>query len=604
MSHIPPGSLFFVVALLVATVLGPAAVFAQQPLEPEEVAAMFAGGGTEEFVLGEVIVKLKPAAEATADVSAMADGFGDEVERTSGGELVLKIDASLAASMAAGDLRAETLRAVEEMQANPDVEYAQPNYILQIARTVDDTRFPEQWHYRTFGSGAGESDGGIGLTEAWDVTTGDASVVVAVIDTGILPGHPDIVGSPNLLPGFDMISSLSMANDGDGRDDDPTDPGDAVAAGECGIGSEARDNSWHGTHVAGTVGVGRTDNRLGVAGVNHRVGVVPVRVLGKCGGSTTDIADGIRWAAGLPVPGVAANPNPARILNMSLRGVGTCASSPVQQNAIHDAVAAGVTVVVAAGNDARDASGFRPASCDGVITVAASETRGRLATRYSNFGATVEIMAPGGDVLRNDDGDGNPDGVLSMVDPSAGSYAFYNGTSMAAPHVAGVAALMLAVDPSLTPAEILAKLQATARLRSASECPQLCGAGLLDANAAVRALPPVSFLASRLEVRQGRTAALEVITNLPAVAVTLGSADPGIATVAPTTVITDASGRASTTVTGVAVGTTTLDASTAGGSAQVSVEVRKKTPALPRWGLVLLALSAIWLLLRHERKLA
>lgn len=163
---------------------------------------------------------------------------------------------------------------------------------------------------------------------------------------------------------------------------------------------------------------------------------------------------------------------------MSLGGGTPCTDSPATQSAINDAVAAGASVVAAAGNSAEDAAGATPAGCDNVITVAASDARGHLVTRYSNFGNTVEIMAPGGDRNRDDSGDGNPDGVLSMV---KGGYAYYNGTSMAAPHVAGVAALLLAQNPSLTPAEVLQKLQDNAVPRDSTQCPKPCGAGLLNA---------------------------------------------------------------------------------------------------------------------------
>jgi len=434
------------------------------------------------FVPGEIIVKMKPVAGGltaltTRDVAEL--GLEAAPQRTSGDELVYKVSLT-------NLLQLRTAEAVEQrivdvaLQLNerPDVEYAQPNWILNRLDTApSDTLYGTQWHYFNNGAGAGQSPGGVGLPAAWDVQTGSASVVVAVIDTGILPAHPDIAGSPNLGAGYDMISAIAVANDGDGRDSDPTDPGDAVAAGECGPGEPAEPDSWHGTHVAGTVGVGNTNNASGVAGMNWNVTLQAVRVLGKCGGSIVDINDGIRWAAGLPVPGVPINPNPARVINMSLGGGGACSASPATQSAINDAVAAGVTVVVAAGNSKADAANFMPASCDNVITVAAGEARGHLATRYSNFGATVEIMAPGGDVRRDDNADGQPDGVLSMVN---GGYAYYNGTSMAAPHVAGAAALHIAQDPTLTPTGVLARLQADALPRNATQCPKPCGAGLLQ----------------------------------------------------------------------------------------------------------------------------
>lgn len=157
-----------------------------------------------------------------------------------------------------------------------------------------------------------------------------------------------------------------------------------------------------------------------------------VRVLGKCGGTTTDINDGIRWAAGLDVPGAPANPHPARVINLNLGtppGV-PCSDDPATQSAIRDAVAAGALVVIAAGNDAVDAASVTPASCDEGLTVAASDYRGHLVTRYSNFGSDVKILAPRGDLRRDDNGDSQPDGVLSMV---KGGYAYFNGTSMAAP---------------------------------------------------------------------------------------------------------------------------------------------------------------------------
>ena len=147
-------------------------------------------------------------------------------------------------------------RTVAQLNARDDIEYAQPNWIVYPSATPADPGYASQWHYWLNGTGAGQSPGGINLPKAWDTTQGNPSVVVAVIDTGILPAHPDIAGSPNLAAGYDMISNAFTANDGSGRDADPSDPGDAVAAGECGPGEPAEPSSWHGSHVAGTIGVG------------------------------------------------------------------------------------------------------------------------------------------------------------------------------------------------------------------------------------------------------------------------------------------------------------------------------------------------------------
>ena len=439
------------------------------------------------FVPGEIIVKLKPKVNPKADTLAR---MGVQVlERvTSGGELLYQIEPTLTSRHLPSQLIDRTLALVDEIRQWEGVVYAQPNYILDIADTVpNDPLYTGQWHYFNNGTGTGRSPGGINLPLAWDRTTGSSGVVVAVIDTGVLPNHEDVVDSPNYVGGFDMVTDRARANDGDGRDGDPTDPGDGVAAGECFPGSPALPASWHGTHVAGTVGIGGTNNAVGVAGVNWRVKVQAVRVLGKCGGTIADINDGIRWAAGLPVPGVPNNPHPAKVINMSLGGQGRCTLSPSTQAAIDDAVNAGVAVVVAAGNEASDASGFFPASCEHVITVAASDYRGHLVTRYSNFGQDVDLLAPGGDVTRDDNGDGQNDGVLSMVQ---GGYARYNGTSMAAPHVAGAAALLLAQNPRLSPSGVLDELKARALSRSSAQCPSPCGAGLLQVAVGAAPAPP------------------------------------------------------------------------------------------------------------------
>lgn len=584
-------------SLLVVAGISQAQSSADPPyMDPAAVDELLLAPQEDLFVPGEVLVKLKPGAP---DPQVFASGVGMEpqIRETSGGVLVLSLDQSGIGAMSDEDVRKRTLAAVQSLRADDRVEYAQPNYIYQIHVDPNDTRYGEQWHYFENGNGPGQSPGGIGLPDVWDTNQGNANVVVAVLDTGILPNHADITGSPNLVAGFDMITDTFRANDGGGRDNDPTDPGDAVAAGVCCPWCGARNNSWHGTHVSGTVGVGNTNNGVGVAGVNWAVSVQAVRVLGRCGGTDADIADAIRWAAGLNVPGVPNNATPADIINMSLGGQRACTQTPVYQAAINDAVNAGTTVVVSAGNSALDASGFTPASCNNVITVAASEARGRLATRYSNFGATVEIMAPGGDVQRDDDNDGNPDGVLSMIQ---GGYSYYNGTSMAAPHVSGVAALMLAQQPNLTPGQILTTLQGEAKPRNATECPQPCGAGLLDASFLVPPGVDVSLSIGNnaaIDVGDSTTASASVTRRgvvMPGVLVRFSSADTGIATVGASA-NTNAQGIATVQVQGVAQGNTTITAASQGASDPKMVTVNS-APGLPNWALLLAILFAVLLL--------
>ncbi len=586
------------IAALGIVVLGAMSAQAQER-SPAVVQQLFESAQPTEiqFVPGEIIVKMKPTMGLRATEESQM-GI-QAVQRTSGGETIYKILPVARGTLPAAQARDRTLAVARELSARPDVEYAQPNYILRIADTTpNDPRYPEQWHYFNNGTGTGTSPGGISLPRAWDTTTGSQGIVVAVIDTGILPNHPDIVGSQNLIAGIDMISDPNRANDGNGRDSDPTDPGDAAAANECFPGSPALPNSWHGTHVAGTVGVGNTNNGIGVAGVNWNVRVQAVRVLGKCGGTIADINDGIRWAAGFPVPGVPTNPTPARVINMSLGGSGACSVSPSTQAAINDAVGSGAAVVVAAGNEASDAAGFLPASCNNVITVAASDYRGHLVTRYSNFGATVEIMAPGGDVLRDDDGDGNNDGVLSMVAPADGTYARYNGTSMATPHVTGVAALWLAQNPALTPVQLLAELQRNALPRTSSQCPRPCGAGLLSALRGDQLIVSLALDPDRT-LQPGETTTARATVTLAGApqsgkTVAFSTANPGVATVSPTSAVTNASGQAEATVRGESQGNTTVTAVVDGVRASVQVQVAPvQVPDLSLVGVIALVVSVL-----------
>ncbi len=568
------------------------------------------------YVPGQVLVRMRNNAVMLRP-RLQALGLDTTVGRTGGGEFLYRIPPGTIAAMGASERYSRTAQVVDSLRADPNVEWAQPNYRVYIvgrpAAVRDlipaDPRWSDQWHYRNNGTSATESRGGISLPKAWDMGTGSGTITVSILDTGILPNHPDIVGSPNLVAGYDMISDALSANDGGGRDSNPTDPGDAVSAGECGGGQPPVDfpNSWHGTHVAGTVGVGNTNNAVGVAGVNWRVNVQPVRVLGKCGGTTADINDAIRWAAGLPVPGVPNNATPARVISMSLGAAGLpCTLSPSTQAAIDDARSAGAIVVVAAGNEASDAANAMPASCNGVVTVAASDARGVLASRYSNFGSTVEIMAPGGDTQRDDDGNGQPDGVLSMVQ---GGYAYYNGTSMATPHVSGVIALWLSQTPAVSNDSVLTELYARALARTSSQCPNACGAGLLNADRSGPVMPPPTSVTvvlnpnARYDV--GETAVVTATVRagsqpIPGKTVAFVTADPAIATVSPATAVTNASGEAVTTLTAVAKGSTSVTATADGVSGTSPIRV----PSLSTIAIVLVVLIMIgiaWVRLGERR---
>jgi serine protease len=361
--------------------------------------------------------------------------------------------------------------AAQLLADNPNVEYAEPDRRMFPLLTPNDSSYTSQWDLY-------DATGGIRAPQAWDRATG-SGVVVAVIDTGIRP-HADLAGQT--VAGYDMIIDTAVSNDGNGRDSDPSDPGDWVAAGECGAGQPADTSSWHGTHVAGTIAAA-TNNGQGIAGIAFGAKVQAIRALGKCGGYTSDIADGITWASGGTVSGTSANATPAKVLNLSLGGSGACDNTT--QAAVNGARARGSVVVVAAGNSNQNAANFSPASCSGVITVAATDRNGARAY-YSNFGAAVALAAPGGDVRAN-----AANGILSTLNsgtstPGSDTLAYYQGTSMAAPHVAGVAALMFSVKPAATPDEIANALKSSARAFPGT-CSQ-CGSGLLDANAALTAI--------------------------------------------------------------------------------------------------------------------
>lgn len=363
------------------------------------------------------------------------------------------------------DLAASKQLMVEIMK-DPNVLAVEPDIRVKPLFVPNDTLYAQQWHYKN-------GPGGINAEPAWDITKG-AGTVVAVLDTGITP-HTEFAGQ--LVPGYDFIADLATSADGDGRDADPNDPGDY---------DSYYDSSWHGTHVAGTIAA-KTDNGAGTAGVAPDAKIMPVRVLGTGGGWTSDILDAITWSSGGTVAGVPANANPAEVINLSLGGGGAC--STAWQTAIDAAVARGTTIVVAAGNSGGNAQNLTPASCNNVIAVSAVGPTGAKAS-YSSHGAVVDVAAPGGSGL-------NPatDNVLStynlgLTTQGAEGYAWNAGTSMAAPHVAGIAALIQSASATpKTPAQVKKILENTAYANGGfpGGCGYNlpCGTGIVDAHAAV-----------------------------------------------------------------------------------------------------------------------
>lgn len=432
-----------------------------------------------------------------------------------------------------GPLKAvDAQRMAEQLRQRPEVEWVTLNereHRLQVPNdplfAANATSTGQWWLQSASGSSANaikdRRRGVPGLPAAWASTTGHPQAVVAVLDTGITP-HPDLAG--HVLPGHDFVSQTIYANDGGGRDTDPSDPGDWVsqadkqanpaAFGDC----EVETSSWHGTVIAGIVAA-VTDNGFGVAGINWNGRVLPVRVAGKCGAEVADIVDGMRWAAGLqlfdanhqPLP---LNANPARVINISFGGSAAC--SPAYQEAIDELRALGAVVVAAAGNGSGDVK--RPANCAGVIGVAALNRDGFKAT-YSNFGPAVVVATVGGDPvseglwgpLLGDEGLLTVDN-LGMQGPDQPTYSNISGTSFSTPVVAGVVSLMLSANPALSVAQVIEGVRRSARPHAGSRqmaacssqnpgrcacTADTCGAGILDATQAVLfARAPASYVAT------------------------------------------------------------------------------------------------------------
>ena len=486
---------------------------------------------------GEVIVKFKSNAGVMRAHTLAARAEAGTV-RTVLSQRAATLGARVGRTLQTGsavDDRAQVVRSsgmtaqalAARLAADPDVEYAVPNGRMRRTAAPNDPLYaavaagvrpngPDtgQWYVRAPDSTVVSA---IDIETAWARTTGSASVVVAVLDTGVRPEHPDLNG--RLLPGYDFVSDAAVANDGNARDADATDPGDWVTTGDLRnitfSGCTTEDSSWHGTGTASLVGASTNDG-VGMAGAAPGVKVLPVRVLGKCFGTDADIQAGMLWAAGISVPGVPDNPNPAKVLNMSLGGTGAC--SVAYQNVVDRVRATGAVIVAAAGNSAGGPVGT-PGNCRGVIAVLAVRHAGTK-VGFSDLGTDISIAAPGGNCINTAAGSpclypiilATNSGAQGPV--SSGWSDSYNasvGTSFSAPLVAATAGLMFSLQPALTVDQVASKLKATARAfpttgadngdgsvvqachAPSSSVPQLqcycnttyCGAGMLDAGAAV-----------------------------------------------------------------------------------------------------------------------
>lgn len=401
----------------------------------------------------------------------------------------------------------QTLRQIKQLSLHQDIEYAEPNYIYKPLLVPDDEYYSLQWHYPA-----------IKLPQAWDITTGfraGSNVIVAVVDTGVFLAHPDL--DSQLVAGYDFISDSVNAADGDGIDNNPDDPGDSA---------QLSSSSWHGTHVSGTVAAETDTNGSGVAGVAWQAKIMPVRVLGTQGGTSYDIIQAIRYAAGLSNDSGGLPVQKADIINLSLGGGGFSQASQDAYTAVRDA---GVIVVAAAGNENTSQLSY-PASYDGVVSVSATDFANNRAP-YSNFGTAVDVAAPGGSQGVDLNNDGFGDGVLStLVDDSNGSrvgvFSFYQGTSMATPHVAGVFALMRAVYPALTPVEVDSLLSSGAITTDLGVAGRddIYGHGLLDAlkavqeaqklgNGGVLPLQPALIVATPNQLAMGGTSMATLVVS-------------------------------------------------------------------------------------------
>ncbi len=485
-----------------------------------------------------IIVKLRVA--ETANVSAPAD-VSMLTQRT---HLSLKETHQIAGRMHVMQVEptgtGESVEAtLARLRADPAVEYAEIDQRRYAHAIPNDPLYTGQWYLQNDSA----TPSAIDAVSAWDTTTGSSGIVIADLDTGVRFDHPDLLragAGGRLLPGYDFISNATVANDGNGRDADASDPGDWISTSDTSnpefSGCSISDSSWHGTRVAGILGA-ITNNGVGVAGLTWNGWILPVRVLGKCGGFDSDIQEAMLWAAGVRVTGIPDNPNPANIVNLSLGSAGVCPQS--YRDVINQLTSLGVLIVASAGNEGGPVDA--PANCSGVATVAGLRHVGTKVA-YSNLGPEVAVSAPAGNCVNTTLGAAclyTIDTTFNEGTTNPGNNGYTDqfntnlGTSFSAPIVSGIAALMKSVNGNLKSAQLIARLQEGATAFPVSidatvptchipagasdvqdvECnctTQTCGAGMANAAKAVTAaLRPIAAIAMPSSVAPGQNVILQ-----------------------------------------------------------------------------------------------
>ena len=431
------------------------------------------------------------------------------------------------------------------LRADPAVESVDVDqWRYPHATMPNDPLFANQWYEQN------NQPSAIDAITAWDTTTGRTDIVIADLDTGIRFDHPDL--SAKLLKGYDFITDPAVANDGDGRDADASDPGDWVTSADVATtkfkNCTVSDSSWHGTRTAGILAAS-ANNSTGIAGISWGAQILPVRVLGKCGGTDSDILDGMRWAAGLHVDGVPDNTHPAQIINMSLGGTGACPSA--EQIVINEVLAVGVLVVVSAGNEGGPEDA--PANCVGVAGIAGLRNVGTK-VGFSSLGPEIALSAPAGNCVNTSGTCVYPINTTSNAGTTTPTINGYTdqlnpslGTSFSAPIVSGIAALMVSANSNLTAPQLIARLKEGSRTFPVSadttipnchvptsstdlqttECnctKQTCGAGMANAPGALKAaLRPIAAIAVPAAVSAGQNVTLSAAGSAAACGHTVAS---------------------------------------------------------------------------------